>query len=133
MVFLWLRRAYQALFLGLFVYLVLVTTMSLIGGHPVEWFLGFDPRLAAGVWIGFDQKRSLGEKETGSRAALPAWLGFMEKVLADRPVEDFPIPSNIVFVPVDKHTGYPAHGSSKDVILEAFIAGTEPAGYSRSN
>jgi penicillin-binding protein 1A len=97
------------------------------------WFLGFDPRLAAGVWVGFDQKRSLGDRETGARAALPAWLSFMEKVLADRPVEDFPIPSNIVFVPVDKHTGYPAHASSKDVILESFIAGTEPAGYPRSN
>jgi penicillin-binding protein 1A len=96
------------------------------------WFIGFDPRIAAGVWVGHDQKIPIGEKETGARAALPAWLAFMTETLADRPVEDFPIPSNIVFVPVDKHTGYPAHGSGKDVILEAFIAGTEPAGYPRS-
>ncbi len=96
------------------------------------WFIGFDPRLAAGVWVGFDQKQTLGESEVGARAALPAWIEFMEQVLADRPVEDFPIPSNIVFVPVDKHTGYPAHSSSPDVIMEAFIAGTEPTGYPES-
>jgi penicillin-binding protein 1A len=96
------------------------------------WFVGYDPRLAAGVWVGFDQKLSLGETETGARAALPAWLDFMSETLADRPVEDFPIPSNIVFVPVDKHTGYPSTASGKDTILEAFIAGTEPTGYPRS-
>jgi hypothetical protein len=47
-------------------------------------------------------------------------------------VEDFPIPSNIVFVSVDKHTGYPSTASGSDTLLEAFIAGTEPAGYPRS-
>jgi penicillin-binding protein 1A len=94
------------------------------------WFVGFDPRLAAGVWAGFDQKLTLGEKETGARAALPAWIEFMSEALADRPVEDFPIPSNIVFVSVDRNTGYPSTG--KNTILEAFIAGTEPAGYPRS-
>jgi penicillin-binding protein 1A len=96
------------------------------------WFVGFDPRLAAGVWVGFDQKLTLGEQETGARAALPAWLDFMSETLADRPAEDFPIPSNIVFVSVDKHTGYPSTASGSDTILEAFIAGTEPAGYPRS-
>ena len=96
------------------------------------WFIGFDPRIAAGVWVGHDQKIPLGDKETGAKAALPAWLTFMEETLAERPVEDFPIPSNIVFVPVEKHTGYPAHGSGKDVILEGFIAGTEPSGYPRT-
>ncbi|MFQ5789094.1 MAG: penicillin-binding protein 1A [Acidobacteriota bacterium] len=96
------------------------------------WFIGYDPRLAAGVWVGFDQKRSLGDGEVGARTALPAWIEFMETVLADQPVEDFPIPSNIVFVPVDRHTGYPSTGAGPDVIMEAFIAGTEPAGYPES-
>ena len=93
------------------------------------WFIGFDPGLAAGVWVGFDEKRSLGEKEVGARTALPAWISFMGEVRADSPVEDFSVPSNIVFVPVDRHTGYPSHSSGKDVILEAYISGTEPAGY----
>ena len=93
------------------------------------WFIGFDPGLAAGVWVGFDEKRSLGEKEVGARTALPAWIGFMSEVRENQPVEDFSVPSNIVFVPVDRHTGYPSHSSGKDVILEAYISGTEPAGY----
>ena len=93
------------------------------------WFIGFDPGLAAGVWVGFDEKRSLGEKEVGARTALPAWIGFMSEVRENQPVEDFSVPSNIVFVPVDRHTGYPSHRSGKDVILEVYISGTEPAGY----
>ena len=93
------------------------------------WFVGFDPTMAAGSWIGFDQKRSLGDREIGSRAALPPWIKFMEEAREEPPTEDFAVPSNIVFVPVDRHTGYPSHGSGRDVILEAFISGTEPAGY----
>jgi membrane carboxypeptidase/penicillin-binding protein len=56
-------------------------------------------------------------------------MEFMEKGREEPPTEDFAVPSNIVFVPVDRHTGYPSHGSGPDVILEAFISGTEPAGY----
>lgn len=95
------------------------------------WFLGFDPTLVAGTWIGFDQKVSLGERETGARAALPAWMEFMEAALEDKPIEDFPVPSNIVFVPVDRKTGYPASSDRDDsgVILESFISGSEPTGY----
>lgn len=94
------------------------------------WFVGFDPTLVAGTWVGFDQKISLGERETGSRAALPQWIDFMEFALKDKPIEDFPVPSNIVFVPVDKKTGYPtSSGQGSDVILESFISGSEPTGY----
>jgi penicillin-binding protein 1A len=93
------------------------------------WFIGFDPTLVAGTWFGFDQKVTLGERETGTRAALGPWMDFMGTVLKDKPVEEFPVPSNIVFVPVDKKTGYPASGESSDIIMEAFISGTEPTGY----
>ena len=93
------------------------------------WFIGFDPTMAAGTWLGFDEKRSLGDREVGARGALPPWIEFMEKGREQPPTEDFAVPSNIVFVPVDRHTGYPSHGSGPDVILEAFISGTEPAGY----
>jgi penicillin-binding protein 1A len=94
------------------------------------WFIGFDPTLVAGTWVGFDQKISLGERETGARAALPQWIDFMEFALKDKPIEDFPVPSNIVFVPVDKQTGYPkSSGQGSDVILESFISGSEPTGY----
>jgi penicillin-binding protein 1A len=93
------------------------------------WFIGYDPTLVAGTWIGFDQKIPLGDRETGTRTALGPWIDFMEEVLADKPVEDFPVPSNIVFVPVDRKTGYPASGSQEGLLLEAFISGTEPVGY----
>ena len=93
------------------------------------WFLGFDPTLVTGTWIGFDQKLTLGERETGSRAALPPWLEFMEAAMKDKPIEDFPVPSNIVFIPVDKKTGYPTSADGSNALLEAFIAGSEPTGY----
>jgi penicillin-binding protein 1A len=54
------------------------------------WFVGFSPSLTCGVWVGFDDHRSLGPKEEGARAALPIWMEFMEGALKDRPVEDFP-------------------------------------------
>jgi penicillin-binding protein 1A len=53
------------------------------------WFMGFTPSLATGVWVGFDEKVTLGDKETGARAALPIWMEMMGQVLKDRPVEQF--------------------------------------------
>jgi penicillin-binding protein 1A len=55
------------------------------------WYIGFTPRLTAGVWVGNDDKRiSLGKKETGARAALPIWLEFMQQAVQGMPGEDFP-------------------------------------------
>ncbi len=56
------------------------------------WFVGFSPSITCGVWIGFDEKKSLGNKETGSMAALPAWIQFMKVALAGRTSEDFMAP-----------------------------------------
>jgi len=55
------------------------------------WFIGFTPSLVAGVWIGFDEKVTLGDKEQGAKAALPTWINFMATVLKDRPIEQFDI------------------------------------------
>src|SRR3989449_178756 len=55
------------------------------------WFIGFSPSLAAGVWVGFDDKQeSLGKKETGAKAALPIWIDFMRAAFEGKPAEDFP-------------------------------------------
>src|SRR6266581_408936 len=90
------------------------------------WFIGFEPSLAAGVWLGFDEKKdSLGKDETGGHAALPIWMDFWAPVMKNKPVEDFPIPGNIVFVPVDE-MGQPGHPGAPGVQMEAFVAGTEP-------
>jgi penicillin-binding protein 1A len=53
------------------------------------WFIGFSPSITTGTWIGFDDRRTLGEKETGARAALPIWMDFMKVAVADRPNEQF--------------------------------------------
>ena len=54
------------------------------------WFLGFTPSLTCGVYVGFDDHRTLGKKEEGARVALPIWLDFMGQILKDKPAEDFP-------------------------------------------
>ena len=53
------------------------------------WFVGFSPTLTCGVWIGYDEKKSLGDKETGARAALPIWMQFMNVALAGKDPGEF--------------------------------------------
>lgn len=90
------------------------------------WFIGFSPSLAVGVWVGFDNPKSLGHAETGARSALPIWQEFVGAALSDRPVEDFPVPEGIEFVRVDAESGMlPGSGTAKTV-TEAFKAGTAP-------
>jgi penicillin-binding protein 1A len=84
------------------------------------WFVGFDPEITIGVWIGYDQVQTIGESQTGSEAALPVWIEIMRNWVDRRQTEvdappEFARPGNIVFVPTE-------HG------LEVFIAGTEPGG-----
>jgi penicillin-binding protein 1A len=90
------------------------------------WFIGYEPSLAAAVWVGYDEKReTLGPHEEGARAALPIWMDFWAQAMKDKPVEEYPIPGNIVFVPVDD-MGRPARPGAPGVQMEAFVAGTEP-------
>jgi len=90
------------------------------------WFIGYEPSLAAGVWVGFDEKKdSLGPRADGGTIALPIWMDFWAAVTADRPIEEFPIPGNVVFVPVDE-MGHPAAPGAPGVHMESFVAGTEP-------
>ena len=91
------------------------------------WFIGYSPSLLAAVWVGFDDKTSLGKNETGSRAALPIWISFMESALREMPGEKFRVPEGITFVKVDLETGLPPTGDTKEVILEAFADGNVPA------
>jgi penicillin-binding protein 1A len=53
------------------------------------WFIGFSPSVTCGTWIGFDDRQSLGEKETGARAALPMWMDFMRVAIANKANEAF--------------------------------------------
>jgi penicillin-binding protein 1A len=99
------------------------------------WFVGFDPYITVGVWIGNDDKRkSLGYDEQGSKAALPMWMEFMQNYLAIRTDLDdpptFEAPGNIVFLNVDQSNGTPLPADAPGAIHEAFIAGTQPGAVS---
>src|SRR6202140_857205 len=56
------------------------------------WFVGFTPTMTCGVWVGFDEKKSLGAKETGAHAALPIWMNFMTAAMAGKDPGDFQAP-----------------------------------------
>jgi penicillin-binding protein 1A len=90
------------------------------------WFVGYTPSLLATVWVGFDDKTSLGKDETGARAALPIWISFMGNAMANTPIENFKVPHGIVLKKVNIETGLPSDGDSQEVIVEAFIEGTLP-------
>jgi penicillin-binding protein 1A len=90
------------------------------------WFIGFTPRLVAGVWVGYDDRRPMGKGETGSRAASPIWLYFMSEVLKDEPVEDFQTPEGVVFAKIDAKTGLLASPYSEKTVFQAFREGQEP-------
>jgi penicillin-binding protein 1A len=69
------------------------------------WFIGFSPSVTCGTWVGYDNRQSLGEKETGARAALPIWMDFMRAAIAGKPDEKFPTagaPKKVLDVPVSK-------------------------------
>ncbi|WP_367182564.1 penicillin-binding transpeptidase domain-containing protein [Edaphobacter sp.] len=69
------------------------------------WFVGFSPSVTCGTWIGYDTRESLGEKETGARAALPIWMDFMRAAIAGKPDENFAsagAPKKQLDVPVAK-------------------------------
>jgi penicillin-binding protein 1A len=94
------------------------------------WFIGFDPNITVGVWVGLDEKKSLGSLEQGAVAALPIWMEFMRAYIDGRPDKDdpptFEAPGNIVVLTVDKSNGAVLSPETPDGISEAFIAGTQP-------
>ena len=91
------------------------------------WFIGFDPDITVGVWVGFDQKRSLGNGQDGASVALPIWREFMQAYIENRPIpEGFVTPNNIVMVHVDATTGAVTEPWAANAIQESFIAGTQP-------
>ena len=94
------------------------------------WFIGYDPFITVGVWVGNDEKKSMGSQEQGALAALPIWVDFMKAYIDTRPDKDdppeFEAPGNIVFLAVDKQNGAVLSSDAPGSITEAFIAGTQP-------
>ena len=94
------------------------------------WFIGYTPQLAAGVWVGYDDRSiSLGEKVTGGTLACPIWTKFMKEALAGQPIIDFSQPENIEWALIDPQTGLLAFSKTPGAVIEAFMKDTAPKQY----
>ncbi len=89
------------------------------------WFMGFNPDYTCGAWVGFDDEVSLGEGETGGKAAAPIWGYFMKEVLKDKPVKEFAVPTSVEFRRIDPKTGLATTASSG--FQEVFKVGSGPS------
>jgi len=92
-------------------------------------FIGFSPSIATGVWVGNDLGETLGNKETGAKAALPIWIEFMDAALANEFNQYFDIPDDVVQIRMDLKTGRVASGNSPHTVSALFKKGTEPKNY----
>jgi len=93
------------------------------------WFVGFVPQLVAGVWVGYDQEKSLGAGGSGGQAAAPIWTDFMQRALAGIPPQNFVPPPNITYAVINPRTGHLAKGGGEGSVTECFVSGTEPTSY----
>jgi penicillin-binding protein 1A len=91
------------------------------------WFVGYSPTLVAGVWVGIDDRESLGYKETGGRTALPIWIEFMQQALERVPLQEFITPPHIRLVRIHPRTGTSSEpGSGSSTIQVALAEDTTP-------
>lgn len=90
------------------------------------WFTGFNADLATIAWVGFDNPRPLGDRETGARAALPMWVDYMRDSLQGIEEKELEQPPGLVSVRIDPKTGKLANASTKNAIFEFFLANQVP-------
>ncbi len=90
------------------------------------WFVGFTPDLAIGVFVGYDEPKTLGAHETGATVAVPIFKEFVQTALKDVPPTPFRVPPGVRMVQVNATTGKPTSPSDPNAIWEAYLAGTEP-------
>jgi penicillin-binding protein 1A len=90
------------------------------------WFSGFNSSLVATAWVGYDQMKSLGARETGARAALPMWIDFMDTALAATPEEWPELPPGMVTVRIDPESGDYAGPNAEDAVFEVFRQDNAP-------
>jgi penicillin-binding protein 1A len=90
------------------------------------WFIGFTPSLACGIWIGYDDRRSLGKSMTGGTIAAPIWAEFMTEALENSLVEDFEQPPGLANAVIDPTSGLLATKECQRTVTETFIEGNAP-------
>ncbi|MBC7171280.1 MAG: penicillin-binding protein, partial [Polyangiaceae bacterium] len=96
------------------------------------WFVGYSPRTVCGVWVGFDDRRPLGRRESGGKSALPIWVHVMRRAERGRAAADFPRPSGVVTATIDRTTGLLAYEGLSNPLEEVFLDGTAPTESSRA-
>lgn len=95
--------------------------------HTDAWFLGFSTRVACGVWVGLDEKKTIFRGADGAKVALPIWVDFMKAALPTTPKEDFQAPEGMEWADIDRYTGLLATSATADKVLHlAFKPGTVP-------
>jgi len=90
------------------------------------WFIGFSPDLLAGVWIGFDTPKPLGDRQSAAAVALPIWIRFMSRALPHYPERDFPVPPGVTFARVDLASGKALPPGAIEGVSLPFRLGTVP-------
>ncbi|QPJ63112.1 MAG: PBP1A family penicillin-binding protein [Candidatus Nitronauta litoralis] len=90
------------------------------------WFMGYTPEMVTGVWVGKDKDEPLGQNETGSRAAIPIWLDYMKKAMNGKPIMDFPVPDDVMYIKIDPETGSSAEFDSPSSKFEVFLKDNPP-------
>ncbi len=96
------------------------------------WFVGYSPSVVAGVWVGFDDQRSLGKRETGTRTALPIWIDVMAAADQTPKETNFAMPSGVIRARIDPASGLLAYDGQEDAFDEVFLLGTAPTDVARS-
>ena len=98
------------------------------------WFNGYNPDLVTTVWLGFDQLKPLGNRETAAQAALPVWIDFMSVALAGKPEKQLARPDGLVTMKINADTGQAATDADTNTVFEIFrkervpaVGNTEPA------
>jgi len=94
--------------------------------HRDAWFIGYNPHVVAGIWIGFDKEKPLEQDETGGKAAAPIWADFMQEVVKHYPQTEFPVPDDIVFAYIDRMTGKLLTARTPSRVRVAFKVDTVP-------
>ena len=95
------------------------------------WFVGYSPSVVASVWIGFDDSRSIGKRETGARSALPIWMNVMKAASESIPPSEFTVPNGVLITQIDPDSGLLAYENQEDAIQEVFLVGTSPTEVAR--
>ena len=85
------------------------------------WFTGYNEEIVSSVWMGFDQPKSLGDREFGSSTALPIWMNYKKDIIDSIPVTNSLPPKGLSIVKIDKKSGKIANDQSKNPIFEYFL------------